>query len=500
MLRPHSVLRPVCARLVLAASLFGVATTAAAQTSTQSSTKVPAPPVPAAVTLARISGIAFDSVAMKPLNGAIIQLVPANEPAKLRSATTDTRGSYAFDSVRVGTYLLGFVHPRLDSLGLEIPLMRVDVRTDGEVRAPVAIPSGRTLLRRFCGDSVARDSVGLFMGFVRPAKGDALNGAARVRTQWTVISLGSKGIERNAPTHVSPASAAGAFAICGVPYEGTFTARAFAGSDSSGTVELSIPPGRLLYRDLYVGTATRVASTPDVRGGSAAMSSTLKGNGALRGVVRSNTGRPVRGARITMWGSGRVDSTNASGQFTMQSLPAGSYTIETRAIGFLPKRAVVDIPDGAEGNAEVALDVYVPTVDTVRVKANRIATQLEAEFERRKKSGTGYFVDDAQLAKRPPMYIADALRGIPGISIQPGSTAGDFVYMRGNAGTASCLPAIFLNGVRTVTDNGVIDDMVNSQDVRAIEVYSRPASAPPQFTAINGCGSIVIWTGARRVP
>ena len=452
----------------------------------------------AAPVRARVSGVAFDSVLMKPLVGAIMQLVPANDPSKLRSTTTGDNGAYAFDSVAVGTYVLGFLHPRLDSLGLQVPLTRVDIATSGEVRAPVAIPSGRTLVRAICGDSVARDSVGLFMGFVRNAKGEPLSGPARVRTQWTVVTLSSRGVERSAPNHVSPATPQGAFAICGVPIDGPFTARAFAGRDSSGTVELLVPPGRLLYRDMLVGSATRIAASAELRAVATGASSVLRGNGMLRGTVRSNTGRPIRGARITMWGSGRVDSTNASGQFVMQSLPVGTYTIEARALGFLPRRALVDIPDGREGVTEVALDVFVPTIDTVRVKANR-GFQLEEEFEQRKKTGQGYYIDDNAMEKRRAMYVADALRGVPGVSIQPGDIGGDRVLMRGLAGTGSCVPSIFLNGLPVVSDNGVIDDIVNPQNVRAMEVYSRTGSTPSQFASRNGCGSIVIWTGTRRL-
>jgi hypothetical protein len=456
----------------------------------QSIGRTVAPPQPPVV--ARISGVAFDSVAMRPLVGANIQLVAANDPSRLRAAITNDRGAYAIDSVGVGTYLLGYFHARLDSLGIEAPLLRVDVRTSGEVRAAVAIPSGRTLMRRFCGDSVVRDSSALFMGFVRRANGEPLATPARIRTQWTVVTLGSNGLERRAPNHVSSTSATGSFAICGVPSEGNFTARAFAGGDSSGTVELPGPTNGLLYRDIYIGAATRSG------GGSFTANSVLKGNGMLRGVVKSATGKPVRGARVVMWGSGRVDSTNANGQFAMQTLPAGSYTLEARAIGYLPKRAVVDIPDGSEGVADIAMDVFVPTIDTVRVRADRNARDPFAEFDKRKRQGFGYFIDDAQLNRRNPMYMSDAVRTIPGISITPQDLGGDKVLMRGMAGSGSCIPAIFLNGLRAASDTGILDEIVNPQDVRAIEVYSRTGSTPAQFTSSNGCGSIVIWTGARR--
>jgi hypothetical protein len=455
-----------------------------------------APPrTPLATPMAHIVGSAFDSVAMRPLDGALIQLVSASDPTQLKSATANARGAFTIDSVRVGTYLLGFLHPKLDSLGIEAPLLRVDVQTSGEILAAVAIPSSNTLIARACGPTAASEAVTLFTGTVRTANGAPLAAPARVRTQWTEISVGATGIDRRTPSRVITTSATGAFAICGVPATGGFMARAFSGSDSSGTIELETPKNRLLNRDIVIGASIRVAGKASATGPS----STLKGSGVLRGIARSPNGQPIRGARVSLWGSGRTDSTNASGQFSMQAVPTGTYTIEARALGYYPRRMAVDIPEVGEGLADLALDVFVPTIDTMRVRANRNGLDPYAEFEKRRKSSMGgYFIDEAQLNKRTPMFMSDLVRAVPGISITPAELNGDRVLMRGSAGSGSCVPTVFLNGLRVFSENGVLDDVVNPQDVRGVEIYSRAGSTPPQFTSFNGCGSIVIWTGARR--
>ena len=442
---------------------------------------------------ARIFGTALDSTTMRPLVGAFIQLVAADNPSNLRSAVTDANGAYVIDSVRVGTYLLGFLHPRLDSLQLEAPLLRVDVRTDGEIRAPVTIPSTRTIVTRLCGPLAVQDSLGVFLGVVRPTRGRSLPSAARVRAQWIEVTLGPKGVERHSPSHFATTSPTGSFALCGIPIEGTFLVRAFAGSDSSGFVELEGSRTHLVYRDIYIGGATKVLDRSAL--------SALRGNGMLNGTVRSNSGQPIRDARVVIWGSGREDTTNASGQFTMAGLPAGTYSLEARALGFLPKRIPVDIPDGTDGAADVALDVFVPTLDTMRVRANR-NNPLDnlADFNRRKRMGGGYFVDEAQLNKRGAMFMSDVLRGIPGMTITPHEIIGDKIMMRGTAGSGSCVPAIFINGVRALNQDGSLDGVVNPQQIRAIEVYSRLGGTPSEFNSQNGCGSIVIWTGMRRSP
>jgi hypothetical protein len=48
--------------------------------------------------------------------------------------------------------------------------------------------------------------------------------------------------------------------------------------------------------------------------------------------------------------------------------------------------------------------------------------------------------------------------------------------------------------------DGNLDTVMQPNDVRAVEIYPRASTAPIQVQTRNGCGSIVIWTGARRPP
>jgi hypothetical protein len=437
--------------------------------------------------MARIIGSVFDSLSMKPLRTATVQLVAGDDPTKVRSVTTNDRGEFTIDSVRTGVYLLGFFHPRLDSLSIESPLTRVDVRADGEVFVALTLPSAKSIIARTCGTAVAQDGLGVFVGTVRSARGDGLSAPARVRASWTEISFGKDRIERRSPSHFATTSASGAFAICGVPTDGTFMARAFIPGDSSGFVELEAPKNGFLHRDMYIGAATKTET------------SALRGNGKLRGVVRSNSGQPISNAKLVLWGSGLEATTNSNGQFSMQTLPSGTYTLESRAIGFMPMRSAVDVLEGNEGVAELAMNVFVPMVDTLKIKGNRgVASDPLQGFDQRKKSGFGYFFDSDALNKRNATFMSDVLRGTPGLTVTPGQLSGDKVTMRGAAGPGTCVPAVYINGAPVYVDDGNLDAIVNTQDVVAMEVYSRTGSMPIQFQQANGCGSIVIWTGRRK--
>ncbi len=441
----------------------------------------------------RVFGIVFDSLAMRPLAGALVQFVVADDPAQVRTTTTDVRGAFAFDDVNRGAYLIGFLHPRLDSLALSPPLLRVDVRAPGAMQVSLGVPLGATLLTRLCGESALRDTIGLFQGRVRQANGSPVSQPAKVRVQWGELVLGSRGLERRTPSVLATTGVDGAFAVCGVPSGSMIMTRAWLGADSSGFVELELPITGYLNRDLLIATVTKVSPND-----SFPMLQVSRGSGAVRGVVRNLRGVPIAGARVGVWSSGAEVTTNASGQFAMQSLPSGTYTLEARAIGFQLQRQPVDIPVTGDAAVEVTLETMA-TLDTVRVKASRRYTNAAlGEFDSRRKSGLGFFLDDAAIEKRQAVTMTDLFRVAPGVTVATGQAFGDQVLMRGATAQGYCVPALFLNGNRIMNEDGSLDQIADPREVRGIEVYTRRSSTPMQFQTSGSCGSIVLWVGTPK--
>jgi hypothetical protein len=450
---------------------------------------VQAQPLPAA----RVTGVVFDSLAMQPLAGATVQLVTTQQPARIRAVAADSRGLFRFDSVAVGVYLIGFLHPLLDSLGVDGSMARVEITSPDPVGVTLSTPSPTTLITTRCGPTQPGRPQGLFVGRVRVAGGAPLTTAARVRAQYTQSIASERGLERRTPSQFGTTDSDGLFSVCGVPAGRVINVRAFTVTDSSGFVELTVPNDGLIRRDLLVGQAARTRSDTGSRG------ETLSGTARFRGTVRNATGNPVAGARVVVLGTARENTSGNTGQVTLSALPEGSYTLETRALGYLPLRTVVDLENGTPAEAELTLAALPAAVDTMRVRADRMAVPL-AEFERRRKLGFGHFLDEAQITARAPNIVADVFRQTPGVVTMPGQFGRDRVLLRGTGMTGDCPPAVFLNGLLIPNEDGDLDAIVNARDVRAVEVYARTASVPLQFQTRNGCGSVVIWTGARSAP
>lgn len=447
-----------------------------------------------------ISGVVFDSLAMRGLAGATVQVASAGAGAWVRTTTTDSAGRFEVADVPAGTYLLGYFHPKLDSLALTPQTLRVDVRTEQPVQVRLAIPSARTIARAVCGAKATNDSTGLLMGFLRGAENSMPRANGTVTVRWAEIYIEKNSIRRVIPTADASSGSTGLFAVCGLPISTPIVLQAASAADSSGAFEVTIPPSGLLHRDVFVAPITR---TKVAVADSAPAVEMLRGSGRVRGRVVAVTGRPIPGARVMVWGTGLESTTDAEGNFALANLPGGTHTLEVRAVGFSPVQTPVDVIEGVAGSTDVQLANLAITLDTVRVTAQRVyASPRQADFERRLKTGLGHVIDEKEIEKRRPMVLTDLLRSIPGVQILPGKRSNEDIFMRGGLGilgSGLCRPDIRVDGVLVANDELFpVNSIVTVDQIRAVEVYAHASMLPTEFQSLSGCGVIAIWTGARR--
>lgn len=424
----------------------------------------------------RVTGVVYDSVSHATLAGALVQLVSANGALRL-AATTDSTGRYAFPSVERGKFLVGFFHAKLDSLGVEAPLSRVEVRDDGVHAVDLAIPSVTTVLRQACGAGATRDSSGAVMGFVRSAATTGALPEATVRARWSEIVIGKRGAEVRVREATATSGEDGWFTLCQVPAGGLVLVNAAVGRDSGATLEVTVPNEGLLVRDLLVPPAVSAAST-------------------VRGTVRNPYGAPLVDARVRLYGESREVRSNERGEFVLAGVPSGTRLLELRALGFAPRRELVDLVARQEVVVDLPLEEFPTTIDTVRVFGSKPALGDQmAGFERRRALSQGVFLDPDEVERRHPLNFSDLVRGISGVEVVSidGVRA---VAMRGMDGAAQCEPELVVDGMRVPRYESNIDDLIPASIVRAIEVYPRRIQAPAEYQSLT-CGTLIVWTGAR---
>ena len=497
-----------------------------------------------------VSGIVYDSLSARPLAGAMVQLTTSNLHGLIYSDRTDPRGSFRIPAVQPGEYIVGFTHPFLDSLGLEVPPMRLKVR--GKLpELSLAIPTSRAIISQLCHGIQPSDSSGLMLGFVRDADSGSPLDSGTVMLEWTEVTVSADGKEIHAARRSTsaPATSAGWYAICGVPTAGPVAAHATVAGRSSGIIDVRVPPGGVRHRDFLVPPRGAVVAMVDT-GINAAGDTLRRGRARLAVTVRGKDGRPLSGSRLLVQGSGITGTTDDDGSFILTGLPAGTRTLEVRHIGYAPVRAPVDLGSDRTASAAITLDRTAEVLSEVTVYGmESSASRRLAGFRQRMHAGFGHFITRADIEKRAPLRFTDLLRGIPGVTIErsgsfdyrlvpsfPGSLcAGAVVYVDGHQvvratgkagenapstatvqqadtssgggqgspttagnpdtqGLASEQTSFVAGGRMTDNDFVSINDLVWLENVVGVEIYSSGLFAPAEFSGADDCPRVIVWT------
>jgi hypothetical protein len=424
----------------------------------------------------------------RALDGALVQIV-ADSSRFSKSVNSDSVGRFRFDSVPVGSYIIGFFHPTLDSLGLELSPRRVVVKQGAELRADLMIPSAWTIETQLCRGTPMRDSTGLLLGHIRDADSQQPR-VGTVTVLWEELSIGKDGMKQERQQIPTKTDAMGWFALCGVPSDAELSAFAVAGDEESGSVPIRVPAGGLLMRDFQVSHAdstVAVYAAGDTTPLSARkpIATLRRGSARLSGVVRDHKGKPVNNASVSIPGTGLEARTQDAGAYSLSNLPAGTQPVEVRVIGREPKNVTVDLARNRLTTLDITLDRPVQTLDAVKVYGT--GSSRIAEFERRVKAGWGHILTPADIERRHAFQTTDLFRTIPGVRVVPGRF-GNVLLLR------NCRPTVYVNGMR-MDDNAAteIDQLANPEEITGVEVYTT-ASRPVEFWG-NNCGSVVIWAG-----
>ncbi len=413
-----------------------------------------------------LRGLAYDSVAARPLVGAFITLDGA------RSTTSGSGGAFAFDSVSPGVHRFDMVHAVLDSMGL--PGVATQFRvTDGGDVAVISVPSFATLWRAACGERLAPDDSAFVYGTVRSAADGDLLGGARVELAWSDFTLlNIRTITGKRYLAEVDADERGEYAVCGVPRDAGLRVQARVADGASGLLDIGLTRLRVIRRDLLVGPLDTAVVGP---------------RGTIVGIVTDTAGRPFTGATIVLDDVQQM-RTEDDGRFRLSNILPGTRQIEIIAIGVRPQLHIVDVVAGEQVTVAATMQ-RVTTLDVVRIIGSRWQTRMLEGLEDRRRQGFGSFRDSLALGRRPTMLSVFA--GLPSVDVRPLPGGRVAVLFPGLMGRR-CSAIIYVDGIKSNMDE--LASML-PQDIAVMESYPRRSLVPSQFQLVtNECGVIVIWT------
>lgn len=432
----------------------------------------------------RLAGVVFDSVRFQPLAGARIVLGDGAAEAR-----TDSAGRYSLGHFMPGRYLVRAEHPRLAALGSDPSAREVTLTLGRTATADWAVASRSTLRGRFCGaggGGTARER-SVIAQAVDSSSGLPIEGA-RTTARWRTIRLRTVDGTAVASTvdsvaeSTSDANGFAMFCIGGdaprltlqIEHEGRETSRTVSFPDTVVLVETQLPVPTRLARRFH-----------------------LQGR-----VLASSSGDNSIAAEILVPGLGRTYHTNEQGRFDIAGLAAGPLAVIIRSPGYQPLFTRTLIPQ-KDTLPTFALDRLPQSLQTVTVIGARDFRGFE---ERRAVQAGGTYISREDLASREGAKLSDFLRTVRGVRIVRRQDGAPVLASARGAFSRSindCPYQIVLDGQRlyALRSGGPEGSTPPSIDefapagLEAIEVYTGPATTPPQFGGLGAaCGTIVLWT------
>lgn len=224
----------------------------------------------------------------------------------------------------------------------------------------------------------------------------------------------------------------------------------------------------------------------------------------LVGVVRDTSGRPLAGAEVRA-GAALFTLTDADGSFRLTGVEPDTVQLLVRRIGYRPADVVLAANAGLRVELLVRMVPAAVELGTITIEGRTMDTRLwQSGFYERQKVGSGTFFDPEMLARHRGT-IDGLVREAPGVRVNRDRYGRSIAL--GRFGGGWCQLNVFIDGVLVRWANDVgIDQLLNTQDVLAVEVYPRGTQVPATlagYTATGGgggatggtdCGVISFWT------
>ncbi len=210
--------------------------------------------------------------------------------------------------------------------------------------------------------------------------------------------------------------------------------------------------------------------------------------GEVSGLVTdAQTGAALNDAVVTLQGTRFGATTRADGAYRLRGVPAGSYTLRVRRIGYSPATREVVVPPGATAPVDLGLVELPVALDEI------VTTGSATGIEARSLPGAVTIVDAGEIETRGIVNTEDVFKTVPGVSLLKD---GQFkfqstVTIRGGNSLYGNTAKILVDGVPAASDYSLND--IDPATIERIEVFRGPQASTIYGSAASG-GLIAVTT------
>jgi TonB-dependent receptor len=222
-----------------------------------------------------------------------------------------------------------------------------------------------------------------------------------------------------------------------------------------------------------------------------------EGKGTIAGSLKDPANGVLIGALVELQPTGKRAVSDDQGQFRIQDVVAGEYTLTASYVGFSAFSTTVKVHAGQVANADVSLKVASQN-DQVIVTAERLQGETEAINIERTADNIVQVLPSKVITSLPNTNIADAVGRAHSVTLERDEGEGKYVQIRG---TEPRLSNTTIDGVNVPSpESGVRNiklDVIPAALVDRIEV-NKTLSASQDGDAIGGSVNLVTRTAGDR--
>jgi TonB-dependent receptor len=228
--------------------------------------------------------------------------------------------------------------------------------------------------------------------------------------------------------------------------------------------------------------------------------------GTITGMVSDKSGGVLKGAQISLEPQAQTVASDVLGQFRINDLEPGKYTLSVSYVGFSAFTKEVEVPAGQSVNVDATLELERQDLQ-ILVTAERPSAEVEAVNVERTADNIVQVLPAEVIRSLPNANMADALGRLPSITLERDEGEGKYVQVRGTAPRLTDTLVDGMNvpspeaGVRQIKFDSIPADIVESVEINktlqanmdgdgiggSVNLITKTASDQPTIT-LSGMG------------
>ncbi|TGD59771.1 TonB-dependent receptor [Flavobacterium humi] len=229
-----------------------------------------------------------------------------------------------------------------------------------------------------------------------------------------------------------------------------------------------------------------------------AITQTMAQNGSVKGKVIDENHFSLPGARVFIESLKKEASSDFEGSYSIVSIPKGTYSLKVSYLGYTAYESSITIEENRTLNLTIQLAPEKLVLNEVEIESYRADGQAKALNTQKNKENIVNIISTDQIGKFPDSNIGDAVKRVPGITMQVDQGEARNIIVRG---LSPQLNSVTLNGSRIPSAEGdnrnVQMDLIPTDMIQTVEV-NKAVTPDMDADALGGSVNLITKTSPQK--